>query len=75
MQLHQHCFKTKSNWTTLFSLQEILYYVAIQFVTAFNYPSFATLFNNFTANNHLFNILIIFVTMVQLLNFTSFHID
>ncbi len=51
-------------------LQKIMYYITIQFVTTCNYSSFAAMFYN-----HLFNFVINFVTMLWLLNHTSFHID
>jgi len=57
------------------SLREILYFVMIQFMTTWDYPSFATIFYNFTTSNHLFIFLIIFATMVPPLDCTSFHID
>jgi hypothetical protein len=51
-------------------LQKIMYYLTIQFATTCNYSSFTTMFYN-----HLFNFFINFVTMLQILNCTTFHID
>jgi hypothetical protein len=57
------------------TLLELLYYVTIQFTTTCDYLSFAIVFLIFTTIHHLFKFVIIFMTMVKLQNYTSFHID
>ncbi len=61
---HRNIMGALSRMMLMDTLQEILYYVTMQFATTCDYLSFVIMFFNFTTNNQFKKILTIFATMV-----------